>query len=74
MLRENFVCISKSLLFSFFSFLNLVGTEESESIDASSLIPLDDGMPVDFGAIEVVQCLIEHHNAIFTDANVTIWR
>lgn len=49
-------------------------TEEGEAMDASSLIPLDDGMPVDFGAIEVVQCLIEHHNAIFTDANETIWR
>ncbi|KAG6649057.1 uncharacterized Rho GTPase-activating protein At5g61530 isoform X1 [Carya illinoinensis] len=48
--------------------------EEGEAMDASSLIPLDDGMPVDFGAIEVVQCLIEHHNAIFTDANETIWR
>ncbi|KAF5731050.1 hypothetical protein HS088_TW19G00653 [Tripterygium wilfordii] len=48
--------------------------EESENIDASSPIPLDDGMPIDFGAIEVVQCLIEHHNAIFTDANETVWR
>ncbi|KAK7856440.1 uncharacterized Rho GTPase-activating protein At5g61530 [Quercus suber] len=48
--------------------------EEGESVDASSLIPLDDGVPTDFGAIEVVQCLIEHHNAIFTDANVTTWR
>ncbi|XP_059666916.1 uncharacterized Rho GTPase-activating protein At5g61530 [Cornus florida] len=48
--------------------------EESEAIDASSPIPLDDGLPVDFGAIEVVQCLIEHHNSIFTDANETVWR
>ncbi|XP_059461169.1 uncharacterized Rho GTPase-activating protein At5g61530 isoform X2 [Corylus avellana] len=48
--------------------------EEGETIDASSPIPLDDGMPIDFGAIEVVQCLTEHHNAIFTDANETIWR
>lgn len=48
--------------------------EEGETIDASSHIPLDDGTPIDFGAIEVVQCLIEHHNAIFTDANETIWR
>lgn len=48
--------------------------EESEVTDVSSQIPLDDGMPVDFGAIEVIQCLIEHHNAIFTDANETIWR
>ena len=51
-----------------------MGTEEGESVDASSLIPLDDGMPTDFGAIEVVRCLTEHHNAIFTDANVTTWR
>ncbi|XP_052174330.1 uncharacterized Rho GTPase-activating protein At5g61530 [Diospyros lotus] len=48
--------------------------EEGEDADASSPIPLDDGLPVDFGAIEVVQCLIEHHNAIFTDANETVWR
>ncbi|XP_047316151.1 uncharacterized Rho GTPase-activating protein At5g61530 isoform X2 [Impatiens glandulifera] len=48
--------------------------EEDEDEDASSPIPLDDGMPIDFGAIEVVQCLIEHHNAIFTDANETVWR
>lgn len=49
-------------------------SEEEEGTDASSLIPLDDGVPVDFGAIEVVQCLIEHHNSIFTDANETIWK
>ncbi|XP_019149655.1 PREDICTED: uncharacterized Rho GTPase-activating protein At5g61530 isoform X2 [Ipomoea nil] len=48
--------------------------DEDENVDASSPIPLDDGLPVDFGAIEVVQCLIEHHNAIFTDANETVWR
>ncbi|CAK9135131.1 unnamed protein product [Ilex paraguariensis] len=48
--------------------------EEGEDMDASSPIPLDDGLQVDFGAIEVVQCLIEHHNAIFTEANVTVWR
>lgn len=24
--------------------------------------------------VEVVQNLIEHHNAVFTDANVTSWR
>ncbi|KAG8390238.1 hypothetical protein BUALT_Bualt01G0063000 [Buddleja alternifolia] len=48
--------------------------EDSESLDASSSIPLDDGMPVDFCAIEVIQCLIEHHNAVFTDANETVWR
>ncbi|XP_065871646.1 uncharacterized Rho GTPase-activating protein At5g61530 isoform X1 [Euphorbia lathyris] len=48
--------------------------EEGEGTDASSAIPLDDGMPVDFGAIEVVQCLIEQHNTIFTDAHETVWR
>ncbi|KAK1577886.1 hypothetical protein Q3G72_025698 [Acer saccharum] len=48
--------------------------EEGEDMDASSQIPLDDGMPIDFSAIEVVQCLIEQHNAIFTDANETVWR
>ncbi|XP_044469060.1 uncharacterized Rho GTPase-activating protein At5g61530-like [Mangifera indica] len=47
--------------------------DESEVMDPSSPIPLDDGTPVDFGAIEVVQCLIEQHNAIFTDANETVW-
>ena len=48
--------------------------DEDEALDASSPIPLDDGTPVDFSAIEVIQCLIEHHNAIFTDANETVWR
>lgn len=48
--------------------------EESEGEDASSPIPLDDGLPIDFGAIDAVQCLIEHHNTIFTDANETVWR
>ncbi|XP_078148259.1 small G protein family protein / RhoGAP family protein isoform X2 [Carex rostrata] len=37
-------------------------------------IPLDDAAPPDYGVIEVIQCLIEHHNAVFTDANETIWR
>ncbi|XP_057457093.1 uncharacterized Rho GTPase-activating protein At5g61530 [Lotus japonicus] len=49
-------------------------SDDSEVIDASSPIPLDDGMPVDFDAIEVVQLLIEHHNAVFTDANETVWK
>ncbi|KAJ9164029.1 hypothetical protein P3X46_023647 [Hevea brasiliensis] len=50
-------------------------SEEGEGTDVSSPIPLDDdGTPVDFGAIEVVQCLIEQHNTIFTDANETVWR
>ncbi|KAL0382278.1 UNVERIFIED_CONTAM: putative Rho GTPase-activating protein [Sesamum calycinum] len=48
--------------------------EDSESLDASSSIPLDDVTPLDFCAIEVIQCLIEHHNAVFTDTNETVWR
>ncbi|XVE63860.1 hypothetical protein DITRI_Ditri07aG0055100 [Diplodiscus trichospermus] len=48
--------------------------DDGADMDASSQIPLDDGMPVDFGAIEVIQCLIEQHNPIFTDANETVWR
>ncbi|KAK7327316.1 hypothetical protein VNO80_31558 [Phaseolus coccineus] len=48
--------------------------DDDEAIDASSPIPLDDGTPVDFGAIEVIQLLVEHHNAIFTDANETVWK
>lgn len=44
-----------------------------EDDDAASQISLD-GSPPDYGAIEVIRCLIEHHNAIFTDANETIWR
>ncbi|GAB4825906.1 hypothetical protein Ancab_008773 [Ancistrocladus abbreviatus] len=48
--------------------------EENENEDdISTPISLDDGLPVDFGAIEAIHCLIEHHNAIFTDANETIW-
>ncbi|KAK9095248.1 hypothetical protein Scep_026717 [Stephania cephalantha] len=49
-------------------------TLSEEDEDNVSAIPLDDGLPPDFGAIEAVQCLIEHHNAIFTDANETVWR
>lgn len=48
--------------------------DEDDGFDAASQIPLDDGSPPDYGAIEVIQCLVEHHNAIFTDANETIWR
>ncbi|KAI3517554.1 hypothetical protein L1887_16769 [Cichorium endivia] len=48
--------------------------DESEDSDVSSAIPLDDGVTIDFSGIEVLQCLIEHHNAIFTDANETVWR
>ncbi|KAF7015613.1 hypothetical protein CFC21_029415 [Triticum aestivum] len=47
---------------------------DEDDVDASSQIPLDDGSPPDYGAIEVIQCLIEHHNPIFTDANETVWR
>ncbi|GMH08769.1 hypothetical protein Nepgr_010609 [Nepenthes gracilis] len=47
---------------------------EENQDNASSSIPLDDGLSIDFAAVEVVHCLIEHHNAIFTDANETIWR
>ncbi|XP_042505796.1 uncharacterized Rho GTPase-activating protein At5g61530 [Macadamia integrifolia] len=50
-------------------------SEEGDVTDASSAIPLDDdGSLTDFGAIEVVQSLIEHHRAIFTEANETVWR
>ncbi|KAK8658882.1 hypothetical protein V6N13_029101 [Hibiscus sabdariffa] len=66
------------LLVSLFFFgansLFVMATDDGEDMDASSHIPLDDGMPVDFGAIEVIQCLIEQHNPIFTDANETVWR
>lgn len=48
--------------------------EDSEDEDVSSPIPLDDGLPIDYAAVEVIRCLIEHHNAIFTDANETVWR
>ncbi|XP_075111299.1 putative Rho GTPase-activating protein At5g61530 isoform X1 [Nicotiana tabacum] len=48
--------------------------DEGENVDASSPIPLDDGLPIDLGAIDAIQCLIEHHNTIFTDANETVWR
>lgn len=55
-------------------FLVSFAADDGEATDASSFIPLDDGMPVDYGAIEVVQLLIEHHNAVFTDANETVWK
>ncbi|XP_074588341.1 putative Rho GTPase-activating protein At5g61530 [Curcuma longa] len=48
--------------------------DEDDNDYASSQISLDDVLPPDYGAIEVIQCLIEHHNAIFTDANETTWR
>ncbi|KAL6005082.1 hypothetical protein ACLOJK_005643 [Asimina triloba] len=46
---------------------------DEDDVNASSTISLDDGSPTDLGAMEVVQCLIEHHNPIFTDANETTW-
>lgn len=50
-------------------------SDEGEETDASSPIPLDDGMPpTDFGAIDVIQCLINHHYQIFDDANEMSWR
>lgn len=52
----------------------VANAEENEGADASTPISLDDGLPADFGAIDVVQSLIEHHNEIFTDANETVWR
>lgn len=57
-----------------FSFVIVLHPDEGENVDASSPIPLDDGLPIDLGAIDAIQCLIEHHNAIFTDANETVWR
>ncbi|KAK6155934.1 hypothetical protein DH2020_010182 [Rehmannia glutinosa] len=57
-----------------FSAWDMLAGVDGETQDASSSIPLDDGTPVDFRAIEVIQCLIEHHNAVFTDANETVWR
>ncbi|KAL6639311.1 hypothetical protein ACP70R_023041 [Stipagrostis hirtigluma subsp. patula] len=47
---------------------------DEDDEDASSQIPLDDASPPDYSSIEVIQCLIEHHNAIFTDTNETVWR
>ncbi|KAL1533077.1 hypothetical protein AAHA92_33015 [Salvia divinorum] len=47
---------------------------DDEAEDASSSIPLDDGMAVDFHAIEAIQCLIGHHSSIFTESSETLWR
>ncbi|XP_057863114.1 uncharacterized Rho GTPase-activating protein At5g61530 [Cryptomeria japonica] len=50
------------------------GDSSNGGLDAASQIPLDDGIPpVDYASVEVVQCLIEQHNTIFTDESVTIW-
>ncbi|KAK1262522.1 hypothetical protein QJS04_geneDACA018428 [Acorus gramineus] len=53
---------------------DILSDEDDDGLGASSLIPLDDSSPPDYDAIQVIQCLIEHHNAIFTDANETTWR
>jgi len=50
------------------------GNSSSGGLDVASQIPLDDGIPpVDYVIVEVVQCLIERHNAVFTDASETVW-
>lgn len=50
------------------------GNSSSGGLDVASQIPLDDGVPpVDYVIVEVVQCLIERHNAVFTDASETVW-
>jgi hypothetical protein len=61
------------LFLDLFSFIIVIIVDEDDE-DASSQIPLDDASPPDYSSIEVIQCLIEHHNAIFTDANETVWR
>ncbi|XP_048625741.1 uncharacterized Rho GTPase-activating protein At5g61530-like isoform X1 [Brassica napus] len=64
----------KSFDFETASPWDLLSDEGEGVVDASSSISLDDIVQVDFGAVDVVQCLIEHHNAIFTDAGETVWR
>ncbi|WZZ85048.1 hypothetical protein YC2023_113627 [Brassica napus] len=64
----------KSFDFETASPWDLLSDEGDGVVDASSSISLDDIVQVDFGAVDVVQCLIEHHNAIFTDAGETVWR
>ncbi|KAF3568850.1 hypothetical protein DY000_02011466 [Brassica cretica] len=61
----------KSIDFETASPWDLLSDEGEGVVDASSSISLDDIVQVDFGAVDVVQCLIEHHNAIFTDAGET---
>ncbi|KAL9270970.1 putative Rho GTPase-activating protein [Drosera capensis] len=46
---------------------------EDNEEDASSSIPLDEETPIDYGAVEVIHCLVQHHNAVFTDANELEW-
>ncbi|KAL0292496.1 UNVERIFIED_CONTAM: putative Rho GTPase-activating protein [Sesamum calycinum] len=53
--------------------LDMLPEDDGATQDVSSSIPLNDGVPLDFHAIEVIQCLIEQHNAVFTDANETVW-
>ena len=64
----------KSIDFETASPWDLLSDEGEGVADASSSISLEDIIQVDFGAVDVVQCLIEHHNAIFTDAGETVWR
>eukprot|EP01018_Ginkgo_biloba_P021737 Gb_01164 [translate_table: standard] len=47
----------------------------SRDSDFSTQIPLDDDTtPVEFAIVEAVQCLIEQHNAIFTDSVDLMWQ
>jgi hypothetical protein len=78
LLAEGINCISFSfhlvvIIQSNFAYI-IADEDDVDDVDASSQIPLDDASPPDYSAIEVIQCLIEHHNAIFTDANETVWR
>ena len=51
------------------------GNSSSGGLDVASQIPLDDGVPpVDYVIVEVVQCLIERHNAVFAYASETVWQ
>ncbi|KAG6390857.1 hypothetical protein SASPL_148602 [Salvia splendens] len=47
---------------------------DDEAEDASSSIPLDDGMTGGLLAIEAIQCLIGDHSSIFTESSETAWR
>ncbi|XP_078148493.1 putative Rho GTPase-activating protein At5g61530 [Carex rostrata] len=67
--------VSQKSSFNGYLYLTNLSPHPSSSIEEEDLqIPLDDAAPPDYGVIEVIQCLIEHHNAVFTDANETIWR
>ncbi|CAN6477982.1 unnamed protein product [Victoria cruziana] len=59
------------------NFQSHYGTWDDLSEDddvASSPVPLDDGWQTDFGVVEVIHCLIEHHNAVFTEVHETVWK